>query len=77
MRRLTVHIEASAHTCSKEAGQWCRFARGKGVVGSFSCHLFEKPLTEVTRTGKPSKKPAWLGRLPECKAAELPGWMVP
>ena len=71
MRRLNVVIESGEHVCSVAPGQWCQYVRTKGFGTRFLCHLFDKPLREVNEDGTPSDKPAWLGRLPECKAAEV------
>lgn len=70
-RRLQLRIVAGEHTCRDGAeGPWCRYVQPSVFVGHALCNLFGKTLPEVTADGKPSDGPAWLGRLPECKAAE-------
>lgn len=70
-RTLHVIIEAGEHTCRADAdGPWCPFVRVVGFGQRHECHLFQRQLPEVRRDGTPSDGPAWLGRLPECKAAE-------
>lgn len=70
-RHLRIVIEAGKHTCrATPDSAWCPFVRVASWRGNHTCHLFEKALPEVDFDGAPSDGPAWLGRLPECKAAE-------
>jgi hypothetical protein len=70
-RTLTIAIEAGPHTCRAAAdGPWCPFVRTYLYAGRATCALFGKTLPEVNYDGSPSTVPAWLGRLPECIAAE-------
>ena len=70
-RHLQIAITAGKHTCrSKLDGPWCQFVRYHMAHGTGHCLLFNKPLPEVAPDGTPVEM-GWLGRLPECKAAEV------
>lgn len=70
MRHLNIAITAGRHTCRDGSGPLCPFARVTPF--GFTCCIFRSPLPLVTKAGEPAKRRrnAWLGRLPECKAAE-------
>lgn len=71
-RHLRIAIEAGEHTCRATSDSpWCPMLRyGHGPNGY--CEAFGKHLPYVHFDGTPaSDYRAWLGRLPECKAAEF------
>lgn len=71
-RRLQVTITAGEHTCRNGPnGPWCMFVRYHMAHGTGHCLLFNKALPEVTTDGT-TVELGWLGRLPECKTAEVP-----
>lgn len=74
-RSLRIVITAGEHTCRDSAdGPWCPFVSSVqkhwGARAFPTCALFGKPLPEVNEDGTRAVGVAWLGRLPECKAAE-------
>lgn len=72
-RTLHILIVSGEHTCREsEEGQWCPFATATNYGQRFRCALFGKELPEVRADGTPADdfSLSWLGRLPECKAAE-------
>ena len=70
-RHLRIVIEAGEHTCrATPDSAWCPFVRISAWRGQHSCHLFGKTLPEVNYDGTEADLFGWIGRLPECKAAE-------
>lgn len=71
-RHLRIVIEAGEHTCrATPEGPWCPMLRYKSWRGTAHCDAFNKSLPEVNCDGSQADDIAWVGRLPECKAAEV------
>lgn len=72
-RTLHILISAGEHTCRESVdGDWCPFLTLSQFGQRGRCGMFGKDLPEVKADGTPADDFAssWLGRLPECKAAE-------